>query len=168
MPIRSAFAAPFQDEVCGAHAGKLGRVFPDTSGAELKAAANSGDYSYYHLLSGADLPLRPRRKSGGFEQRERNYPFFRPMIFAMEERTQGSGQGISFAAGKGGQTDRMAVLWRSAAFVKMQKLLPLTGRNGMGEAVLWFAVVQHYGALAKVRFGPKEWIKSTFFLWLLQ
>lgn len=50
----------------------------------LKAAANSGeDYSYYHLLSGADLPLRPAQE-----------------IWV-----------LSFAAGKGGQTDRMAVLY---------------------------------------------------------
>lgn len=47
----------------------------------LKAAANSGeDYSYYHLLSGADLPLRPAQEIWGFfEQRGTEFiHFFRP------------------------------------------------------------------------------------------
>lgn len=44
----------------------------------LKAAANSGeDYSYYHLLSGADLPLRPAQEIWGFfEQRGTEFIHF--------------------------------------------------------------------------------------------
>lgn len=56
----------------------------------LKAAADSGeDYSYYHLLSGADLPLRPAQEIWDFfEQRGTEFIHFSAHDFAVEERTQ--------------------------------------------------------------------------------
>lgn len=132
----------------------------------MKAAANSGeDYSYYHLLSGADLPLRPAQEIWGFfEQRGTEFIHFSAHDFAMEERTR-SGKVLSFAAGKGGQTDRMAVLYgaRPCGDAKLLRVDRLK-RNGMERLYCgsqWFSIT---GALAKYVLSKEDWLNLRFLM----
>ena len=59
----------------------------------LKAAANSGeDYSYYHLLSGADLPLRPAQEHLLPTERFRSMPALPKFLSIRTTPPHGSAQ----------------------------------------------------------------------------
>lgn len=94
----------------------------------LKAAANSGeDYSYYHLLSGADLPLRPAQEIWGFfEQRGTEFIHFSAHDFAMEERTQERAKCYHLLQEKVGNRPDGCIIW-SAALWRCRSCFGLTG-----------------------------------------
>lgn len=131
----------------------------------LKAAANSGeDYSYYHLLSGADLPLRPAQEIWGFfEQRGTEFIHFSAHDFAMEERTQERAKCYHLLQEKVGRPTGW-LYYMERGLVEMQKLLRVDRlkRNGMERLYCgsqWFSIT---GALAKYVLSKEDWIKSAF------
>lgn len=131
----------------------------------LKAAANSGeDYSYYHLLSGADLPLRPAQEIWGFfEQRGTEFIHFSAHDFAMEERTQERAKCYHLLQEKVGRPTGW-LYYMERGLVEMQKLLRVDRlkRNGMERLYCgsqWFSIT---GALTKYVLSKEDWIKSAF------
>lgn len=133
----------------------------------LKAAQENGPYAYYHLLSGADLPLRSAQALYNFFEEHKGQEFVHFCTPAYSDGPQTTNRVryyYLFQDRVGRNRDVHDIFYRvQHACLTVQKKLG-TNRLAHQKRTIrcggqWFSITQ---ALAEYVLSQKKWIKKTF------
>lgn len=133
----------------------------------LETACARGKYSYYHLLSGQDLPLKSQDDIYAFFEEESGYEFVR---FYNENFEAGDRVYYYYpfqeVCGKGNGITTFPFKIANCFMVAVQKMIKFTRNKDIRfqKGSNWFSITDN---LARYVLSKKQWIKKVFFCYLL-
>ena len=129
----------------------------------LETAVNNGDYSYYHLLSGVDIPLKTNAELDRFFEKHEGAEFvhFCGEDFSKSDQTQWRARYYHLLRDVIGREGHGLLWMLEYGSLKLQKLLGITRNKDieMFCGANWFSITQ---ACAKYVLEHTNWVVKHF------
>ena len=125
----------------------------------IKKAVNTGKYQHYHLLSGADLPIKTQDEIVRFFEENEGKEFirFEKADFVYTDRTQYF-YPFQEIAGRT-KSRRWRLIYRMSLFIQKSIGIKRNQDISFQKGTNWFSITD---SLARYVAGKEEWIKSVF------
>ena len=125
----------------------------------LKKAVSVGPYQHYHLLSGADLPIKTQDQIVRFFEANKDKEFvrFEKPDYSHQDRTQY----YHLLQDKVGRSRNILCRGSEHLLVKLQKILHIKRNKNIQfqKGTNWFSITDDF---ARYVIDREEWIKKTF------
>ena len=125
----------------------------------LKKAVSVGLYQHYHLISGADLPIKTQDQIVSFFELNRDKEFvrFEKPVYSYQNRTQY----YHLLQDKVGRSHNFLYRGSELLIVELQKILHIKRNKNITfqKGTNWFSITDNF---ARYVVDKEEWIKKTF------